>query len=957
MTHTLLDPAAALVAGADRVGGKAFGLAQLAGTGARVPRWVVLPVEAFAAHLRSCGGPEALTSTPLDPALRETISAHIDLERPVAVRSSALGEDGAHNSYAGVYESYLNRTGIDEVATAILQCWASVFSDRATAYREQAGQHEVGIAVVIQEMALGEVSGVVFTSNPVTGRRDHALISACWGLGEGIVGGACNTDEFVVSHTGQEVSVVVADKDTMVVAAADGGTCEAVPAPARRGVRCLDEAQVRELSVQALRVAETLGAPQDIEWTLCDGEVVLLQTRPITSAIAGAVGQWRTVWDNSNIQESFNGVTLPLTFSWAAAVYRTIFRETLRMAGVDDRTIERHEPVLRNMVGLVSGRVYYNINNWYQILQLTPQFDRNKADVEKMLGVEHPVDFIADSRVGSGEKLRRLPALIPVILGLGWRTVVRRRSNNEFQQQISAALREIEDRRRNATDLSDLLTIADDVLVLFRRWAVPMFNDFYLSRQAGRIRRMIAAAGHAHADEVVAGLLAAQEAIESLEPTLWLMRIAAAIQQEPAQLRELCSGEPLEALARLGHAAPRIAAEIDAFVDRFGDRCMGEQKLETISLRQDRTFLVKILRNYVGDLNLDPVGFEAAQRKRQRDFEAGILDTIPRRRRRRLHRALRGARDAVKARESMRLTRTRTLGLGRAVYCTVGELLCRAGHLDDPRHVFYLSMEEISAFAEGRAVTTDLVGLVALRAKEFEGYHADEPPNQFQTWGAPYGGRRGELAPPQRAHPDDRVLHGVGCCPGVVEGEVAVVLSPADDLNITGKILTTLRTDPGWGPLFPSVAGLMVERGSTLSHSAVLARELGIPAVVGIPGLLDCVTHGERVSLDGGTGTIHRLTTSPPESGPATAVSEPDSAGRLVHDLACVRLGVDAIETDRPLVDYGLDSVRAAELVADLEHRFGVEIDDEDAAALHTVDDIVAHVTELAPAGGGGPRG
>ena len=148
---------------------------------------------------------------------------------------------------------------------------------------------------------------------------------------------------------------------------------------------------------QALRIADVFGEPQDIEWTIRGPELVLLQARPVTAAPKADIGNWRTVWDNSNIQESFNGVTLPLTFSWASALYRTVFRETLRMGGASTKTIQQFEPVLRNMIGLVSGRVYYNINNWYRVLQLSPSFDRNKVDVEKMLGVQHPVDPIEDA--------------------------------------------------------------------------------------------------------------------------------------------------------------------------------------------------------------------------------------------------------------------------------------------------------------------------------------------------------------------------------------------------------------------------------------------------------------------------------------------------------------------------------------------------------------------------------
>lgn len=978
MISILLKPEDALVAGAPLVGGKAIGLARLVSAGAHVPRWAVLSVDAFRTHLRHAGvgdqaaellrarlrgeiadgTAEALRNTirehPLGPDVSTAIAEFCCDGEYLAIRSSAAGEDGAEHSFAGVHSSYLYRRGLEQVSEAIKACWASAFSEQALAYRcSSARSNEpIGMGVVIQEMVAGEVSGVLFTHNPVTGSPNESLISACWGLGEGVVNGSCNTDEFRLSHTHRELSATIADKDTMVVRAPTVGTKEvAVPAE-RRGMRCLTVAQTAKLSRCGLTLAESLNGPQDIEWTICGDQLILLQARPITTLPLSGVGDWKTVWDNSNIQESFNGVTLPLTFSWAAAAYRAIFRETLRLAGIRANRIRNYDPILRNMVGLMSGRVYYNINNWYRIIQLTPSFDRKKEDVEKMIGVENPVEFIADEYLTTREKLGKASSLTLVAIGWTWRICVRRRSIEIFQREVNAELRTLRENCQNAVDLGELLAHADAVLKLFDRWAIPMFNDFFLSIQAGRLRRILERAGTSNVDEVVAGLLAAHEAIESIEPTLQLMRIAARIQSDRRWAEALETGAPLTGLVQLCEQAPEIASDIDGFVELFGDRCIGEQKLETISLRQDRSFLAKILRNYVADPDLNPAELERAQRTRQRRFEADVMAGLPRRRRRQLSRVLHSARNAVRCRESMRLTRTRLIGVARLLYTRVGERLHAASCLDDPRQVFYLTMDEISAFVEGRAVTSRLAELARLRAAEFASYEDEDPPNQFQTLGPPYVGRR-SLPTADQHSADNDVLRGVGCCPGVAEAETQIVRSPSDDLNVRGKILVTVRTDPGWGPLFPGLAGLLVERGSTLSHSAVLARELGIPAVVGVPGLMATVTSGEHVRLNGSTGIVLRLNgidradacDSRDASGTSTRhASEIDEITERVRELVLLRLELADVDTEVPLLDYGLDSVRGAELIADLEASFGVEIDDEEAANLPTVTSIVAHI-------------
>ncbi|MGC0366673.1 phosphoenolpyruvate synthase/pyruvate phosphate dikinase [Rhodococcus sp. 27YEA15] len=341
---------------ARNIGGKAMGLARLREAGATVPRWTVIGADAFAAHLTrgdipelrrvleatadlaDCVGPaerlrQAIVDTAVDPVLAEEVAevvAHLD---HVAVRSSALGEDGAKRSYAGIYETYLFRSGADQVLESIRRCWASAFGMRALHYRRDLddGALVTDVAVIIQEMVAGDVSGVLFTSNPVTGVPDEAILSACWGLGEGVVSGACAVDEFVLTHGGVEVSSTIADKDIEFVRAESGGVVERPVELGRRLQRCLEPAQATALVREGVRIAAELGAPQDIEWTLRGGEIVMLQTRPITARPTAPdhapLGSWRTVWDNSNVQESFNGVTTALTFSWAAKVYEVIFRE------------------------------------------------------------------------------------------------------------------------------------------------------------------------------------------------------------------------------------------------------------------------------------------------------------------------------------------------------------------------------------------------------------------------------------------------------------------------------------------------------------------------------------------------------------------------------------------------------------------------------------------------------
>ncbi len=862
---TVLDMTEA--ADAERIGGKAAGLTRLAAAGVRVPWWIVVVAEEFERHIAGIDPcrPAAqvraqILSRPVDDELAATLTDRLAGRGPFAVRSSGVGEDSDTRSFAGAFDTYLYLDA-DAVVDAVRRCWASAFNDRAVAYRRNtaAATAPPAVAVIVQEMAEGDVSGVLFTRNPLSGRDDEIVVSASWGLGEGIVSGQVDTDQYIWSHAGVELSATIADKATRVVRRPGGHrTHEAPVPPDQRCVRCLSHDQLCALTSAAMRVSRYLDAPQDIEWTARGTDVVLLQTRPITaSATADPVGEWRIVWDNSNIQESFNGITSPLSFSYAVAVYDTVQRHSLRMIGVPEATLEEYRPVLRNMIGLVSGRVYYNINNWYRVLKLLPSFDRNKEDLEHIMGVEHPVDFVTDISLSRGEKLRRLPYMLRVGARLGWKIYRRPALVEEFQTQIPQLISQLHVELAAAQSLQDVLALAERGLRVFDLWTVPTLNDFYMGTQSGRARRIVAKVAR-DAEHIVAGLLGAEEAVESLEPTRHLMTLAKHIQDDPDLTEALTVGAPAAAVAVLRERSTYVAASLDDYLARYGDRLAGEQKLETVSLQDDPSFLAIALRNFVADEHLSPIDLQDRHLGRRAEFEREVMDKLTGRDRRKLRGVLRRVRSAVEARENMRFTRTRLLGAMRAIYTDAGRRMAAAGLLDDPRQIFYLTIDELHAHAEGRSVTADLAALARQRHEEFTAYAAEEPPNQFETYGLPGTGRR--VTPKcARATAATAVLRGIGCSPGVAEGELCVIRDPNDDVDVKGRVITAIRTDPGWGPLFPSAAAILVERGSPVSHSAILARELGIPAVVGIPGLIDAVRNGERVRLDGRTGTVERL--------------------------------------------------------------------------------------------------
>jgi pyruvate,water dikinase len=786
-----------------------------------------------------------IETLPLEAALTEELDeVAARLGGPLAVRSSAVGEDGERFSFAGQFESVLN-VDPGQLSAAVRYCWRSAFSLRALEYRRRAGslRDAAKLAVIVQRQIAGDVSGVLFTLDPVSGDRGRMRISACRGLGDALVAGEVDGDEYLIDRQGTEF-----------------GACRI-----SRDHRLLSAEALRELAALGRRLSEPSG-PRDVEWTISRGELWVLQDRPVTTAIAREESANRIVWDNSNIQESYCGVTTPLTFSFARSTYASVYEQTMRALGVSEATIDEHRPLLRNLLGLLQGRVYYNLNSWYRGLLLLPAFRRNKEDMERMMGVEEPVDFVIDQVPTVAERLRRMPRLAWTFVRLLASFATLDRDAECFLTRFHAELREVDRGSLHHRTLAELMELLERLRTrCIERWTTPIVNDFHVMMSAGRLRRLVQRAlDRGETPELLMQTLLGGAAVEvSAGPAMLMLRLADIARRDVIVQAALRVREGGEALAAAREASPEFASTLHDLLERYGDRCMGELKLESRSLRDDPAFVVRMLRNYLDGPVADPRARAGAARAERECVEHEIGAGLGALGRIGFRRALNAARRGIARRETLRLARTRLFGVHRDIYRAVGQRLQEVGRLDRADDVFYLTTDEIRGFWEGTGASADLAPLARVRRAEFAAYERVAPPNRIVTTGAPHEALRRAAPLPTMLNAGHstsaRVLRGLGCSAGVVEGIVRIVRSPTDDLALDGHILVAQRTDPGWAPLFPSARAIVVERGSLLSHSAVLARELGLPAVVGFPGILELLRDGERVRVDGAAGTIERL--------------------------------------------------------------------------------------------------
>ncbi len=854
-------------------GGKARALAELSDAGFAIPPWfVILP-----------------TATKDGVSLDEDAAQELELalktfppDTSFAVRSSATDEDSGEHSFAGQLDSLLF-VPRSELPQAIRKVWASGRSERVAAYRRERGLAEYAQppAVIVQQMVKADCAGVAFSADPVNGDRGLCVVSAVYGLGSGLVSGECQADTWRINRKSEIVDRVIVQK-THAHRAAPGqgeGVVLALVPENQQQRPVLDDASIIRIAGLARRTADHFGAPQDIEWAISNQTLWLLQSRPITSLrnLADAGGRL-AVWDNSNIAESYNGVTTALTFSFARGVYEEVYRQFCRIMGVSEKRITAASGTFRCMLGYIRGRVYYNLLNWYRVLALLPGFHVNRTFMEQMMGVSQSLPQEVLDQIAAESRRSKISDTIELfrsVVGLVSQSVRLNRSIQRFHQRLNVALEKSPEQLR--TLRLDELAAEYRILEvqLLRHWDAPLVNDFFAMVTYGTLRKLCMKWCGDHEGTLHNALVTAGGDIVSAEPAVRLTEMASAVRNIEGLADILCSAPIVDCTKAIGKY-PSLNAQVDEYLAKFGERCLEELKLESFTLLDDPTLLYRSLGRLAAQR--EQISRQQKPANYREQAETRVREALKNKwmHRQIFRQVLKTARERVRQRENLRFERTRVFGRVRRIFLEIGKRLVAEKVLEEPRDLFHLTVDEVLGFIEGTCVTWNLSEIVARRKAEYQAWVASPAPDgRFETHGAPPIGNHfeGRCAipatasnPPQSsqtcanstAGDGDHAfeMQGIGCCPGRVEGKARVILNPMGATIEPGEILVAPRTDPGWIMLFPSASGLLVEFGSLLSHSAIVARELGLPAVVSIPGLTSRVHTGDHVVFDGSTGRL-----------------------------------------------------------------------------------------------------
>ncbi|WP_017599280.1 PEP/pyruvate-binding domain-containing protein [Nocardiopsis lucentensis] len=845
MTHTRsVAPLDAF--GADdlaAVGGKSANLGELLRAGLPVPPGFVVTTDAYAEVAAGIGLEERLTprgsngvpdpaalradleSAPVPEGLRTAITdayAALGEDVPVAVRSSATAEDLPGATFAGQQDTYLNVVGADAVVDAVRRCWASLWTDRAVSYRAErsVAASEVRIAVVVQRMVDSDVAGVMFTADPVSGKRDRVIVDAGAGLGEAVVSGLVTPDHYVLDHGGRLLEWTPGRGEVVIRSEAGGGVVrEERDGEDRRDAgngdgpegaggggagRLLTDGQLSVLVAHARTIAGHFGRPQDIEWSLSGGRAYIVQSRPMTALPpeTGPLNRRQRLL-GSILTEYLPVRPYPMDVStWLGRGPAHMMQEIIEAYGITGG----FEDVFVEEDGVVT--------------QLTPRAPR-----PTLRALATPFRLARKARTMDIHTWREDPRLAEFL-----------RRADELDALDPATL-----------PWTELVRVPDRVLALMD-YCRDLRLD-YLPSTGASVARLAAATTLLGRRSLLGDLLGGART-RTEDANRALQDLADTVRATPELRALFASADPEHVVRELrsGQGSLRaFAKDLDAFQREFGRRETTTPLLVSPpTLAESPENVVGLVRVLVGEERGDDPG------SRSEGALAALLEhPLLRggRARARVTRWVRAAQNGLAFREDSHFYFTAGLPALRRALLEIGARLRTAGVVDEPFDVFHLRMEEVLEVGDVEDIPDDqadrlrsLVRVRAAKRAELTGVRMIDPARVFPA-----------------KERSDALVSGTPASAGTATGPVRVVRGPDDFHRLeSGDVLVCPYTNPSWTPLFQRAVAVVVDTGAAASHAAIVAREYGIPAVMGSGTGTTVLTEGERVTVDGTTGRVVR---------------------------------------------------------------------------------------------------
>ena len=638
--------------------------------------------------------------------------------------------------------------------------------------------------VIIQEMVQSDYSGVLFTANP-QGLLNESVIVVGKGLGNNVVEDKVDTTTYYYNQT-DETYYSEWKKDL------------------------LESSKIEELISLSKKIQSILGEYLDIEFSIENGKIFILQARPITTLKT----DFPTILDNSNIVESYPGLSLPLTISFVKFVYSGVFRGEAYRLTRNEQLVRENENHFQNMVGSCNGRIYYQISNWYHLIKFLPFSKKIVPIWQDMMGVKNKNYDQNSISLPLGTRIKTyfytMYEFFKVPKNMDFLNHKFTEINNYFQTHFHEGM-------DNHEIMVLYRKIKEEVLSI---WDITLVNDLYAFVYTGILKKRLKKKHYS--DNMIQEYISGITNIESLKPIHSLISLAYWQKQIPKE---------------------KYIFLKEQYIEKYGDRNLEELKLESETFRTNPKLVDERVAEYQKDpQKLEKLFLSIKERKTSPIKDDFITKYFSKK-----------ATIGIKNREISRLNRSRIYGMVRSMFLEMGSNYVKQKKLNKKTDVFYLTLEEVF-----HPQKYSYQKIVKERKREYELYQ--ELPNYSRLIFSENIFNK----QPSKVHYEEKSmmkneLKGTPCSSGMVEGEALVIRDVHKTGSVKDKILITKMTDPGWVFLLATAKGVISEKGSLLSHTAIISREIGIPSIVGVDNLMNCIHSGDQIRMDGSTGKVEIL--------------------------------------------------------------------------------------------------
>ncbi|MEC2918340.1 phosphoenolpyruvate synthase [Bacillus tropicus] len=760
-------------------------------------------------------------------------------EHAYAVRSSATAEDLPYASFAGQQDTYLNIIGKEAILQHVRKCWASLFTERAVMYRMQNGfeHNQVSICVVVQKMVFPEASGILFTADPITSSRKILSIDASFGLGEALVSGLVSADNYKVKE-GEIVDKVISTKKVAIYALKEGGTETKQINSAQQKIQTLSEQQILQLAQIGRQVEAYFGCPQDIEWCLVDNAFYIVQSRPITTLypIPEENDEGNHVYISVGHQQMMTDAMKPLGLSFFLLTTNAPMRKaggrlfvdaTQRLASPASRdylinTLGKSDPLIRDALTTIIERDDF--------ITLLPDEEKKEKSASK-----------SKLPVSSQPEIENDPAIVTELIRNSEASLEELKQNMQLKSGVDVFDFILEDIQQLKKVLFNPQSIA---VIMAGMNASTWINE-----------KMEQWLGEKNAADTLSQSV--QNNITS-EMGLALMEVADVIrpyEEVIAYLQHVENDSFLDEFVQF-KGGEKAREAIYAFLNKYGMRCSGEIDITKTRWSEKPTTIIPMILNNIRD-------FEAGASKQK--FEKGLqealnkeeelldrLQQLPdgKQKVEETKRMIRNIRNFIGYREYPKYGMINRYFIYKQALLKEAEQLVQSGVIHEVDDIYYLTFEELHEVVRTKKLSYDLIHK---QKNDYKLYEKLTPPRIMTSDGEIITGKY------KRENLPVDAIAGLPVSSGLVEGRARVILNMEDANLEEGDILVTAFTDPGWTPLFVSIKGLVTEVGGLMTHGAVIAREYGLPAVVGVENATKLIKDGQRIRVHGTEGYIEVL--------------------------------------------------------------------------------------------------